>query len=127
MRGHERSGQRQLSSSTESVSGAQGRARSAGDAEPSSHAKTQQFRERKKPEPSSVWQTGAFAFLTCAIGAIMAALTVSDDAVVRPSELWIATGGLVLAAALCFTAHWDANRGRRSREYEIEELPSENG
>jgi hypothetical protein len=90
---------------------------------PSAEGKTRQIREREKPEPSSVWQTAAFSFLTCAAGTIVAALTVSEHAAIRASGLWIVTAGLLLAALLCFAAHWDVNRGRRTRQREIEELP----
>jgi hypothetical protein len=91
MRGHERDDPEQ--------SGAGGR--------------TRQIRERERPEPSNVWQTSAFAFLTCAAGTIVAALTVSEHAAIQAPGLWIITAGLLLAAALCFAAHWDVNRGRR--------------
>lgn len=41
----------------------------------------------------------------------------------RPAELWIITAGLLLAASLCFIAHWDVNRGRKIKEREIKERP----
>lgn len=122
MRGHKRSDQRELLVSTESSPDAQTRVRSADDAESESRSRTRQIRERDRPEPSNVWQTGAFAFLTCAIGTVIAALTLSADAALRPSDLLIASGGLLVAAALCFAAHWDVNRGRRTKQREIEEL-----
>jgi hypothetical protein len=108
-------------SSPDQIAGAQRRASPiAGDA---NSGRMRQIRERERPEPSSVWLNGAFAFITCAVGTIIAALTLSAGAVVRPSELWIATGGLVMAGALCLVAHWDVNRGRRTREREIEDVP----
>jgi hypothetical protein len=78
------------------------------------------YRERERPNPSSIWMISAFSFLTSAVGTSVAALTVAADAAVRTSELWVATGGLLLAATLCLAANWDVNRGRRSRYYEIE-------
>jgi hypothetical protein len=78
-------------------------------------------RECERPEPSNVWQTSAFAFLTCAAGVGIAAVTRSADAAIRTSELWIVTVALIFAAALCLIAHRDVNRGRKSRIYEIEE------
>lgn len=108
-------------SSPDQIAGAQRRASPiAGD---TNSGRVRQIRERERPEPSSVWLSGAFAFITCAVGTIIAALTLSAGAVVRPSELWIATGGLGLAGTLCLAAHWDVNRGRRAREREIEEVP----
>lgn len=82
-----------------------------------------QIREWERPEPTAVWQTlgilfGGFAF---ALG--VAALTVSGGTAVRPPDLWIAAAGFLLAALLCFAAHYDVNRGRRTRWIELEELP----
>jgi hypothetical protein len=70
-----------------------------------------------------VWQTlgvvfGGFAFATG-----LAALTLSPRLAVRSVDLWIAAAGFALAAVLCFAAHRDVNRGRRSRWIELEELP----
>jgi len=62
-------------------------------------------------------------FFTSALGTAIAALTVSADAVIRASELWVGTAGLVLAAFICLVAHIHVNYGRRVDEYEIEELP----
>lgn len=82
-----------------------------------------QVREQERPEPSVVWQTlgitfGGFAFTTC-----LAALALSGKGAVRPVDLWIIAAAFLLAAALCFAAHWDVNRGRRGRWIEWEELP----
>ncbi|HEY6145922.1 MAG TPA: hypothetical protein VIV13_06580 [Solirubrobacterales bacterium] len=84
-----------------------------------------QVREREKPEPSVVWQTLAITFSGFSFGALLGALTVSRDAAVGAGELWVAAAGFLLAAALCFGAHWDVNKGRRSRWVEVEELPTD--
>lgn len=80
-------------------------------------------RKRELPEPTSVWQTAAFFFLSCAFGAGCAAIALPGGAAVRPSELWIVVGSFGLAACLCLLAHLDVNRGRRSKEFEVEDLP----
>lgn len=82
-----------------------------------------QVRERERPEPSVIWQTLGIAFAGFAFAIGLAALTLSPRLAVRPVDLWIAAAGFVLAAALCFAAHRDVNRGRRSRWIELEELP----
>lgn len=82
-----------------------------------------QVREQERPEPSVVWQTLGVAFSGFAFATGLAALTLSAQLAVRPVDLWIATAGFVLAAVLCFAAHRDVNRGRRSRWIELEELP----
>lgn len=82
-----------------------------------------QVRERERPEPSVVWQTLGVAFAGFAFASGLTALTISRKLAVRPLDLWIAAAGFALAAALCFVAHRDVNRGRRSRWTEREELP----
>jgi hypothetical protein len=83
-----------------------------------------QVRERERPEPSVVWQTLGITFAGFGVATVLGTLTISDDAAVRPGELWVATAGFLLAAALCFLAHRDVNKGRRSRWVEVEELPA---
>lgn len=83
-----------------------------------------QVRERETPEPSVVWQTLAISFVGFTFAAALAALTVPGGVAVGPGELWVAAAGFLLAAGLCFAAHWDVNKGRRSRWVEVEELPS---
>ncbi|HET7508727.1 MAG TPA: hypothetical protein VFJ65_00620 [Solirubrobacterales bacterium] len=75
------------------------------------------------PEPSVVWQTFGFVFSGFAFATSLAALTLSGELAIRPVDLWIFTAAFVLAAVLCFVAHRDVNRGRRSRWIEREELP----
>jgi hypothetical protein len=70
-----------------------------------------------------IWQTLAVTFGGFAFAAALGALTIAGDAAVRPAELWVAAAGFFLAAALCLAAHYDVNRGRRSRWVEVEELP----
>jgi hypothetical protein len=82
-----------------------------------------QVRERERPEPSVVWQTFGVAFGGIAFAASLAALTIARRTAIRPIDLWIAAAGLLLAAVLCFAAHRDVNRGRRSRWIELEEMP----
>lgn len=93
-----------------------------GQAQQQPDGKIRHWRERERPEPTVVWQTLTITFVSFAFGAGVAALTVPGDAVVRPSELWIACAGFILAAALCLAAHRDVNRGRKSKEYEVEEI-----
>jgi hypothetical protein len=82
-------------------------------------------RERERPEPSAVWQTLGITFVGFGLTAAVAALTIAGGAAVGRGEFWIAAAGFLLAAALCFAAHRDVNRGRRSRWVEVEELPTE--
>ncbi|MGN6253547.1 MAG: hypothetical protein ACTHO8_00945 [Solirubrobacterales bacterium] len=86
-----------------------------------------QVRERERPEPSVVWQAFGVAFSGFAFATGLAALTLAGRTAVRPMDLWIATAGFVLAAVLCFAAHRDVNRGRRSRWIELEEMPPTDG
>lgn len=80
------------------------------------------WRERERPEPSVVWQSLAIAFGGFAFAVGLSALTLAEDVGVRSSELWTAAGGLALAAFLCVAAHRDVNRGRISKEREVEEI-----
>jgi uncharacterized membrane protein len=86
-----------------------------------------EVREQERPEPSVVWQTLGVAFASFAVATSLAALTIAKRTTVRAMDLWIATGGFILAAILCFAAHRDVNRGRRSRWIELEELPPTDG
>lgn len=86
-----------------------------------------QVRERERPEPSVVWQTLGVAFGGFAFASTLAALTLSEKPAIRPFDLWIIAAAFVLAAVLCFAAHRDVNRGRRSRWIELEELPPTEG
>lgn len=92
-----------------------------------SKAQRRQFREREQPGPSVVWQTLGIAFCGFAFTAGIAALTISNQVTALPGELWVAAAGLALAAVLCFAAHHDVNRGRKSRCIELEELPPKDG
>src|SRR6476646_4023625 len=83
--------------------------------------RTRVVQEREQPRVSEIWLRFSAGFLFCAIGTCISALTLSQEVEMRPSELWIVTGGLLLAATLCFLAHWDVNRGRRVKEREIKE------
>lgn len=86
-----------------------------------------QVRERERPEPSVIWQMLAITFSSFAFAAGLTALTITEAAAVHPLDLWIAAAGFVLAAALCFAAHRDVNRGRRSKLTEVEERPISEG
>jgi hypothetical protein len=86
-----------------------------------------QVRERERPEPSVVWQTLGVTFGGFAFAAALAAVTIGGRTPVRVIDLWIVTAGFALAAVLCFAAHRDVNRGRRSRWIELEELPPTDG
>jgi hypothetical protein len=77
---------------------------------------------RERPAPSTIWQSVGIAVLFSAVGTAVAALTVSTGAPVTSSELWGLTAFLVVLAGTMFLAHWDVNRGRRSRQYEQEDL-----
>jgi hypothetical protein len=80
-------------------------------------------RERERPEPSVVWQTLGVSFAGFAFAGGLAALTISRKLAIRPLDLWILAAGFLLASVLCFAAHRDVNRGRRSRWIELEDLP----
>jgi heme/copper-type cytochrome/quinol oxidase subunit 3 len=84
---------------------------------------TKNFEKREWPEPSAVWLSAAFFFLACAAGTLTAALTLSPESGVHPSQLWIATVALIVISVVCFLAHWDVNRGRKPKRYEVKELP----
>ena len=58
-----------------------------------------------------------------AFAAALAALTAPSDAAVTGRELWLGAGLLFLWGVTCLLAHWDVNRGRRTREWEIEDVP----
>jgi len=81
-----------------------------------------EVREREKPQPSVIWQTLAVTFSSFAFACALAALTLSKQLAIRPLDLAIAAAGFALAASLCFAAHRDVNRGRKSRLVEVEEL-----
>jgi len=76
----------------------------------------------ERPEPSGVWLAAAFACLSCAAAVVIAVLTLAPDAPVRSSELLIVAVSLIVIAVLCFLAHWDSNRGRRPRRYEVKDV-----
>ncbi|HYP56178.1 MAG TPA: hypothetical protein VEQ41_07760 [Solirubrobacterales bacterium] len=80
-----------------------------------------QVRERDEPAPSHIWQvlSGNFAAFSFAVG--LAALTLADNLGVRASELWLSSAFLAVLAVVCGFAHWDANRGRRTRSRRVEE------
>lgn len=88
-------------------------------------AEARRWRKRKLLEPTGIWLIPVSGFATSAIGTTVAALTISATAAIRASELWVATGGLVLAAILCLVAHIHVNHGRKVEEYVLEELPTE--
>jgi hypothetical protein len=83
-----------------------------------------QVRECERPEPSVVWQTLGITFAGFSFAAGLGALTIVENGTVDRGELWLGAAGFLLAAALCFAAHFDVNRGRRSKWIEVEELPS---
>ncbi len=82
-----------------------------------------QIRECEKPEPSATWQTLGITFAGFAFAIALGALTLAEEVAVRSLDLWIMAAGLLLATILCFAAHRDVNRGRRSRWVEVEEVP----
>lgn len=123
-RGH-RSDRIEQLSSPEPVSDAQWRDRSAENAGRSQSGRKRQIRKRERPGPSSIWQGFAIAFLFCAIGALFTSATLSAEVAVSPLVFWVTAFWIFLVAALCFLAHWDVNRGRRAKEWEIEEVPGD--
>lgn len=84
--------------------------------------RVRRWREWERPAPTGVWQNLAIAFASCAVAAGLTALTLADGASVRPSELWVGAAGFFLATILCVAAHHDVNRGRHSKEREVEEI-----
>jgi formate-dependent nitrite reductase membrane component NrfD len=81
------------------------------------------WRERVQPEPSSVWQSIAIVLASFAFAAALSALAAPSDSGELAIWLWVGAAVLGVFAATCLLAHWDVNRGRRSRQYETEELP----
>ena len=84
-----------------------------------------QVEKREQPEPSGVWLTAAFAFLSCAAATLITSLALSPGTAVRSSELLITAASLAAMGVLCFLAHWDANRGRRPKRYLLKEHPGD--
>jgi hypothetical protein len=66
----------------------------------------------------------AVVFLGFAFATALAALSLADSMHTRASELWIGAVAFTLLAIACFVAHWDVNRGRKSRDVVIEESPA---
>jgi hypothetical protein len=81
-----------------------------------------EVRERERPEPSVVWQTLGITFTSFAFALGLSAVTLAEHLAADAIDLWIAAAGFVLAAGLCFAAHRDVNRGRRSKLREVEEV-----
>lgn len=122
MRGHRNRDQQKRLSRPGLGSGSSWRGQNAAS---DSDSRVRRWRKRDRPEPSVVWQTVAILFLGFAFATGAGALMVSKDAAIKPVELWILTGAFFALAITCFLAHWDVNRGRRSKQYETEELPPE--
>jgi hypothetical protein len=89
--------------------------------QPVSSASVRLIRKRSLPEASSVWLAGAFSLLSLAAAVGLACLTLSADAAASPQVLLVIAVALTCGSGLCFTAHWDVNRGRRVESFEIEE------
>lgn len=123
MRGHERSDQRKRLSRSDADSNQSPRSLRGDDAGPRGGGNKHRWREREKPEPSVFWQTLAIFFAGLAGASFIAALTVPDKSATLSLALWLLSGAFALQALICICAHWDVNRGRKSREYETEELP----
>jgi hypothetical protein len=86
---------------------------------------TRLVRKRDLPEASTVWLGAGFSFLTSAAGVLTACLTLSAEVAVSTRDLLIVTASLLVASVLCFLAHWDVNRGRRIKSFEVEESREE--
>lgn len=84
-----------------------------------------QMEKREQPEPSTAWLAAAFALLSCAAATLVTSLTLSEGAAIQPSELLITAVSLAAMGMLCLLAHWDANRGRRSKRYLVKESPGD--
>jgi len=84
-----------------------------------------QREERERPEPTAVWQTVGVVLIGFSVSAALAAVTISEDAVVTRRELWLLTAALLIWGATCLLAHLDVNRGRRARRFEVRELPGD--
>ncbi len=56
-----------------------------------------------------------------AAGAAVTASALSEQVAVSGSVLWTVSAAAAVLAVTCFVAHWDVNRGRRVRQWEIEE------
>jgi hypothetical protein len=65
--------------------------------------------------------TAGFFFLSIVVSSATSSLTLSEGSAVSPSTFRIVAATMFFSAALCFLAHWDVNRGRRIRVYDVEE------
>lgn len=84
--------------------------------------------EWAKPDPSTVWRGAAGVAVAVAAGAIFAAITVSEESTPKIPLLWAIGIGALVVAAVCGAAHFDVNRGRKAKHYEIvEERRSDDG
>jgi hypothetical protein len=77
--------------------------------------------ERNIPAESTTWLLVALACFTLAVGAAFSALTLKDLASLSVGELWIICGSLAVVGGVCLIAHWDANRGRKIKQSNVEE------
>lgn len=123
MGGHERSEQRRRLSRPDADSDGASRNRRGDASQSRTGGNKRRWREREKPEPSAFWQTLAVLFAGIAVTSFIAALTLPDQSEVLSLALWLLSVACAAQAITCFCAHWDVNRGRRSREFETEELP----
>lgn len=71
------------------------------------------------PEKSDAWLIAGWALLTTTVGVATTAATASERVIVLPQTVWVIVAALLALAVVCFLAHWDSNRGRRFRHYEV--------
>ncbi len=77
-------------------------------------------RVRLIPEASSIWLVVAVTLVGIAASAAFFASTLADDAPITKSALgWAIAAVLVAFAIGCLLAHFDVNRGRKSKTFEI--------
>jgi hypothetical protein len=75
---------------------------------------------REVPRASSIWLHAALAVLPIAATVVLAALTVNPESAISLSLLLFVVAGFCIAITVIFLlSHWDTNRGRNTRAYEI--------
>lgn len=76
---------------------------------------------REVPGPSVAWQNAGWTLLAVAFSAGLALVALQQNVPVSATVLWAVSIASAIQACLCFLAHWDSNRGRKTRVIEIVE------
>ncbi len=83
--------------------------------------------ERERPEPSTIWRGAGGVFFSITAGATLTAIAASEGSVPEVPLSWVVAAASAALAVVCVLAHWDVNRGRRTKRTEIlDEVEDEN-